>query len=403
MDNERVMTAATEFGPLLRHARHRAGLGLRTFAMLMEERASTVSAIESGQRGPWRLDSQLRRAASLLGIDRQSPAWDKLRRAAHGGLQKGDENRLPDRPEEGRAQKVPGPLFQPPCTDQSGRWQLLWWLAEDRAQLSLDLSALANFLGLSVPESMDESATADSIESIEVRLTDLEIESRVRHLLGRRTAQLATAPVDVESVLEIPSFPHQTGVRLEIIPGLLPRFSVQAALVASEERLTVVVDRIVADSRPIASYRLLLARCYAPRALGLLSAGEYRGLTAPFSRLRESDAWPRIAAACDRFALALLLPASPFAAAAASVYAEIVEQHDPSRGWPALGPVMRQLRNRLAEQFDVPPNMAARRLVGWPCHFAERVARALAAEEPRLPPADWIESPPQKQRTLFAL
>ena len=64
---------------------------------------------------------------------------------------------------------------------------------------------------------MDGSAAADSIGATETRLTDLEIESRVRHLLGRRTAQLATAPVDVEAVLEIPAAPHQSGVRLEII------------------------------------------------------------------------------------------------------------------------------------------------------------------------------------------
>ncbi len=409
------MTVETEFGPLLRKTRQRAGLGLRTFATLLEERASTVSAIESCHCQPWRRESQLRRIASLLGINSQSPAWDKLRQAAHRelakGVAKGVAELVQERPGEFSTEKAHDTFFQLPTGSK-----LLWWMTEERARLSVDAPALANYLGASLPECLDASSADDSTKTLGTRLTDLEIESRVRQLLGRRTAQLATAPVDIESVLEIPASSQQRGVRLEIIPGLLPRFSVQAALVRSTAGLTIVVDRIMADSRPIAGYRFLLAKCYAPWALDLFSTAKQDGmdqnnsyqsdpdwLTNQFTQLRCGNEWPRIASACARFALAMLLPANPLAAAAQSTYAEIIRQHDPVDGWPQPGIVLRYLRNRMAEQFAVPPNMVAKRMSGWPCHITERVALALTAEEPSLPPLDWLDQQSWKQRTLFAL
>jgi hypothetical protein len=44
-----------------------------------------------------------------------------------------------------------------------------------------------------------------------------------------------------------------------------------------------------------------------------------------------------------------------------------------------------------------------RRLVGWPCHVYGRIAQALAAEEPTLPPCDWWDHEKEHvvQRELF--
>jgi transcriptional regulator with XRE-family HTH domain len=56
------------FGHQLRRLRMRAGLGLRTFAELVDERTSTVSAIELGARTPWHRREKLCRVADVLGI-----------------------------------------------------------------------------------------------------------------------------------------------------------------------------------------------------------------------------------------------------------------------------------------------------------------------------------------------
>jgi hypothetical protein len=103
---------------------------------------------------------------------------------------------------------------------------------------------------------------------------------------------------------------------------------------------------------------------------------------------------------CQRFALATLLPAGPVLAAAEDAYQELVQQ----QGWVEVDVAARAVRNRLAEQFAVPPTLVHRRLVGWPCHVYGRIAQALAAEEPTLPPCDWWdhEQNPAIQRELFA-
>jgi len=46
--------------------------------------------------------------------------------------------------------------------------------------------------------------------------------------------------------------------------------------------------------------------------------------------------------------------------------------------------------------------MADQLLLGWPCHLVSRIAQALAAEEPILPPTDWIVGDfHSRQRMLF--
>ena len=57
----------TALGTLLRERRKQAGLGLRTFAGLIDQRASTVSAVESGRRSPWRNEETVTKLANVLG------------------------------------------------------------------------------------------------------------------------------------------------------------------------------------------------------------------------------------------------------------------------------------------------------------------------------------------------
>ncbi|MCH2595814.1 MAG: helix-turn-helix domain-containing protein [Pirellulales bacterium] len=346
------------FGSLLRHYRLRAGLGLRTCAALLEERASTVSAIESGRRAPWRRDRVLGRVAEVLGLVENSQLWQKMLATAKTGSTN--------------------------CLETSGSL-VWWWTTEDCPTLKNEtVQQLANFVGATF-EYKDRHPQTDS------PLTELAIEWRVRQLLGQRSTQIATAPVDIEAVLE-----NEANIRIEILPGLIPRYSVQACVVRSAGQTTLLVDRIVADSRPMAAYRLLLAQNYAPAALGC-PLDEMHDASW-FLDQQADEKWASTAHDCERFALSMLLPAKPVLNGAECAYRELVEQ----QGWVEIDIATRWVRNRLAEQFAVPPALVQRRLLGWPCHLYGRIAQALAAEESALPPLDWLpEDVPTRQRMLF--
>jgi transcriptional regulator with XRE-family HTH domain len=359
----------TDLGPLLRTQRQQAGLGLRTFAGLIGERASTVSAIESGRRAPWRCEETLARLVQVLGAPETPALWRETA------------------PTNGHAPATNGAV-QKVVTPQ----KLLWWWTNDEGS-TLDrttVAELAEFVGVE-PNSLDCALSPREIAW--PSLTELAIEWRVRQLLGRRCAQVTAAPVDVEAALE-----NEAKVQLEIIPGLVPRFSVQACAVGAATGVTLYVDRIVADSRPLASYRYLLATCYAPAVLCGHAAGEFAD-AGWYRSLQQSAYWPQVLRDCQRFALATLLPAGPVLAAAQDAYQELVQQ----QGWVEVDVAARAVRNRLAEQFAVPPTLVHRRLVGWPCHVYGRIAQALAAEEPTLPPCDWWDHEKEHvvQRELF--
>lgn len=352
----------TTFGELIRSYRLRAGLGLRTFAALIDERASTVSAIESHRRAPWRQAAALARVADVLGLVESSNLWQKILKLS---------------------QKVPPGRAKSSLDVGQVAW---WWQADDAPHIDRQsVGELADFLGATTNDDVDTP-----LDEPFRPLTELAIEWRVRRLLGRHEVQMAAAPVDIEAALE-----NQAGVRLEIVPGLIPRFSVQACVVAAEAGLTFYVDRIIADSRPMASYRQLLALCYAPAALWN-AAATTRAMQ--FLQMEADDTWTGRLRDCERFALAMLLPANPVLLGAENAYSELVAQ----QGWLETEDAARALRNRLAEQFAVPTALVHRRLVGWPCHLYGRVAQALAAEENTLPPLDWlVEEGGLQQRTLF--
>lgn len=360
------------FGKQLRGLRLRAGLGLRTFAELIAERTSTVDAIERGQRIPWQRADKLHRVANVLGLVMGTPFCDDLFSAA-------------------RASSAPasGESYPP------NRGVLAWWWTTDHAH-PLDepsIVQLADFIGATATdaENADQPLPIDELAR-HPALTELAAEWRVRQLLGRRDAPLAAAPVDVEAVLE-----SQSGVEIEIVAGLIPRFSVQACAMFRDAQLVLLIDRIVADSRPLSTYRELLARCFAPAALWV--SPHEPPPVGWFHRLEHHDDWPQLLRDCERFALSMLLPAGPVLAAAEVAYQEVVAQ----QGWVETDIAARSVRNRLAEQFAVPPLLVHSRLTRWPCHVYGRIAQALAAEEPTLPPVDWFEevdSP--RQGMLFA-
>lgn len=365
------------FGQQLRRLRMRAGLGLRTFAELIAERTSMVSAIELGERTPWHRTDKLERVADVLGIVTGTLFCDDLFSLARNS-----------------AASTNGSAAANGSTQHPTRGALAWWWTTDHAP-ALDDSAIhemAEFIGAETNFSGVQKTLPAAELARYPALTELAAEWRVRQLLGRREAPLAAAPVDVEAVLE-----SQAGVRIEIIPGLIPRYSVQACAVVCDSALVLLVDRIVADSRPLASYRELLARCYAPAALWV----DTQKPPEPswFAQLQEHEDWPQLLRDCERFALSMLMPAGPVLSAAEVAYREVVEQ----QGWVDTDTAARSVRNRLAEQFAVPPLLVHTRLVRWPCHVYGRIAQALAAEELTLPPVDWFEEEPggAKQGMLF--
>ena len=360
------------FGSRLTALRRRAGLGLRTFAELIADRSSNVSAIELGQRLPWQRSERLSHVADVLGLVSNSDFCGELFALAR---HEGGEITEP-------TSRRPGQLA----------W---WWCTEDAPFLAAaEIQELERFLGLSPcsePTSQDAAEMAARELALFPTLTELAIEWRVRRLVGSREKHLSAAPVDVEAVLE-----RSGQVKIEILSGLIPNFSVSACVVVSGPQLTLVVDRIVADSRPLASYRDLLAQVFAPAALWL--AEEEQFPAGWFAQVQNSEEWPRLRRDCRRFALSLLLPADPVLGAAESAYREVIEQ----QGWVETEVAANAVRNRLAEQFAVPPLLIHTRLVRWPCHVYGRIAQALAAQEPNLPPVDWLlaESPPN-QKYLF--
>lgn len=310
----------------------------------------------------------LEQTAEVLGISTNSNLWEKIRKLA-----------------KETSQTTNGQPHSGPATP--GR--LVWWWHTDGAP-ALDqgeLIDLANFVG-ALGDLEPFQPDCDRVDS----LTELSIEWRARRLLGGRDGSLAAASVDVEAALE-----NEADVQLEIVPGLIPRFSVQACAVVTSDGLKLLVDRIVADSRPMASYRELLAHTYAPVALWKADTSWTANW---FLAAQSSAAWQQRQRDCERFALATLLPANAVLTRAEAAFTEIVQQ----QGWVEVDAAVRTLRNRLAEQFAVPTALIHRRLLGWPCHLYGRVAQALAAQEPTLPPLDWLadEATP-RQRMLFDL
>ena len=67
-----------QFGLHLRTLRLQAGLGLRKFAGLLDERPSTVSAVEQGHRLPWKNLQKLQKVADVLGVAANSPQFEEL-------------------------------------------------------------------------------------------------------------------------------------------------------------------------------------------------------------------------------------------------------------------------------------------------------------------------------------
>ena len=354
------------FGPMLRAYRLRAGLGLRTFAGLVDARASTVSAIESGRRAPWRRQEQLHRVADVLGLVVNSPFWKDFSVLAEDSS------------------------IQPPST---GGQLKCWRTGNGDAIVNASyLPELAEFVGADPVSFHTEGLSQSNSEPLLPQLTELSIEWHLHQVLGRYRSQKTPLPVDVEAALE-----KQAGVRLEIMPGLIPRFSVAACIVQNGEETIFCVDRIVADSRPTASYRNLLAQCYAPLALW----SEFLESDPPaqwFFQLQHGNGWNQAARDCRRFALAMLLPATAVWDGAETAYRELINE----QGWVDTDDAILAVRNRLAEQFAVPTSLVHRRLVGWPCHLYGRIAQALEAQELTLPPADWIgEERNPRQKMLF--
>lgn len=354
------------FGSLLRQYRIRARLGLRTFASLINDRASVVSAIESGRRAPWRSEEKRRQIADVLGLVEHSERYQEFCKSA--------ESDATD------PQPIEGEL-------------LWWWTTEESAEM--DAETTLEMVDFIRDRSDRDSADFEEYKTIqtEEELTELEIEWRVRNFLGSHSTQRALAPIDIESILE-----NDKRVLLEIVAGLIPRFSVQACLLKSPTQTTLVIDRVIADSRPMATYRDLLAQCYSPIELWQ-SASESKN-TNWFWNVLSSEAWTSLKRDCHRFSLATLLPAAPLLKAAEAAYRELVEQ----QGWVEVEEAVCWIRNRLAEQFAVPSQLVHRRLTGWPCHLYGRIAQALAAEELTLPPSDWIEEKSEsRQQMLFEL
>ena len=339
----------SDYGLHLWRFRRAAGLGLRSFAALIDQRASVVSAIENGDRPAWRDPRVLARVARVLGTEARD---DWLRQYDREGACASDD-------------------------------RLLWWNGSADAPLGdEEIGELCAFLGVR-PSELTTGDFPPSPGDQSLPLTDLAIEWRARRTLSRRGHAAAIEPIDVEAALE------DAGWRIVVVPGLLPRFSVSACAVRrADGQLVLLVDRIHADVRPVANYRLLLAATAAPLALTdhLREAVELAG----------ADGSRRD---CERFALAMLLPGGVVASAAEQIYADLAA----NRRVPSLEFALRELRNRLATQLAAPAELVERRMASWPCRVDDRVRVALDADEPSLPPLDWLPDwRPAQQRWLFS-
>lgn len=355
----RTNCAMSEFGSQLYRWRRGAGLGLRTFAELIDQRASTVSAIEQGLRGPWRDPVILDRVARALGFDLDSPDYEVFRNAS-----------ISSHREENHKRRL-----------LARNASLLWHNGAADAPLDDEgIEELASFLGVAPRPQFGGDESSQAWDPLP--LTDLAVEWRARRTLGRRGDPHAPGTVDVEAALE------DAGWQIAVVPGLLPRFSVSAcAVFNANERMTLVIDRVYADTRPLAQYRLVLAATAAPLALADGPASARAVAHAEGSRRR-----------CAQFSLAMLLPAKVVGAAAEGVYHELCT----ARGAPAAEAAIRELRNRLAAMLAAPTELIDRRLAEWPCRVYDRVRLAVAAEERTLPPADWLpEWRPTRQQRLF--
>lgn len=72
------MPARVSIGEWLREKRRSASLGLRQFALLINDSPSNVCNIENGHREPWKNEPKLRLVAQVLGIKEFSDDWDTL-------------------------------------------------------------------------------------------------------------------------------------------------------------------------------------------------------------------------------------------------------------------------------------------------------------------------------------
>lgn len=70
--------ASETFGSYLKSLRLAKGIGLRTFAEKLGMHPSNLSDIEHGKKTPPRDPERLAQIAQVLGIERNSEAWNKL-------------------------------------------------------------------------------------------------------------------------------------------------------------------------------------------------------------------------------------------------------------------------------------------------------------------------------------
>jgi len=342
------------FGPQLRRARLAAGLGLRQFAGLIDQRASVVSAVEWNERGPFRNRDLQAAARRVLG-----PALEAVQEAS---------------PAAGPAAAADQP--------RPRRRLLAWRLTGPAADAtSQTLSELAAALDALPPDAARVPPRA---------WTDLEIEWRAEQLrLCGRAA--GGEPLDAEAALEL------AGLRLRVVAGLAPRWSVASCLLAGDDAPpTIAIDRSYADVRPLATYRLALAAVAAGWALPEPAASPAPTDAAPAPNPAFGSADAPLAA---RFASALLLPAASVTRAAEAFYAEA------ARGQPAapIDALRRQLINRLATALAVPAALVELRWYAGPGLLEARLRAAVATAADALPPAlPPLADDERRQGRLFA-
>jgi hypothetical protein len=332
----------------LRSARLAAGLGLRSFATLLELRPSDVSAVEWGARTPLR-DPLVRAAVErLVGL---SLDWSTDADAPSSG-----------------------PL---PTAARLACWRPTPRGADADPPAVGDLAA-----------ALDARPPAEAPAPVP-RRAPLAIEWAADRLLRRSAAEFAA--LDAETCLEL------ADVKIKVTAGLVPRWSVAACLlVDADDRPTVVVDRVYADAKPLASYRWTLATTVAP---WFLAPGQ-PAQQPPLAQSARAPAWQgaAIGPACEQFALALLLPADRVQQAAAAAFVAARTQRPESD----VAALFRHVAIRLAEQFAAPLELMVRRLRGWPCLLPARLHAALAAGADELPaPHEWPGAGGRRQLRLF--
>jgi hypothetical protein len=206
-------------------------------------------------------------------------------------------------------------------------------------------------------------------------ITTSELEQMARDFWRRRVDLTLRIPVNIEVIFDGPD------LELDFLPGLLRGFNVEGCVCKYDrsKTLCVVVDSRIADGYNRAHYNAVIAEELAHIEL---HQGIFIQAKSPldFIEIQRSPCWPQFEADAKQFSAAIRMPAHLISASVSRAYREVVNE----LGFSDIHTIEKLLRNRLAEQYVVPPEDMQRRLMRWPCQLGDRLANSIQVRSENL-------------------